>query len=523
MKKKLFITLCILAVFAMGASRLPGLMHGSSLHTDEEVFLNAGEGMSKLLLGQSDTYTPPKFYPEGGFVLHVPMQLVRLALHLRADRVLMGRLAGLSYFLLGVGLGLAVLRRFFTKAPAASALYLLTMTFGLIHVEQSRYATGDTATFLFLMLLLCFSFLGMERKKLRHFLFASFAAGLLCAIKYPLAYFVLIPYLGFRRVFEGADKKTVAKSTWLAAGFFFLGFLLLSPKTLTSPAYLFLTAAHETHNYMAGTNLTEVGGPHNHLIATVVYTLLYSGMPLLGGAVAWHWGKGIRRFREKSGVALMKDAIIPAVSIGFFVYNLFVTAVFMRTYYPFFCILELYCAALGAEWLRDGGKKRTALVILCAFMTLRGGLLLTILGTDDGTQTMQRFMENVSRESYSFITELKPGHMAFKDADLPMRVVATDLKDDRFRESLRLQEGELLISTWQEHGIGNAYPLPIFSKPVKEYICLWRDFKAENEAYYLGQLYPDWYYYLFGFHVKGSSGMIFEFPANRFYLNPIAN
>lgn len=515
-----FLLLSLIPV--IGALRLPGLMHGSSLHTDEMVFLRSARSLAALLLGQAGTYETAKFYPEGGFTLHMPAQLVRMIAAPGADSLLWGRMTGLIFFLLGVGLGLAVLRRFFCRDTSAAVLYLLTMGFGLIHVEQSRYATGDTATFFFLMVLLYQSFRGMESGALRRFLYACLAGGVLCAIKYPLVYFLIIPYLGFRKTFAGADKKRVAKYTGLAALCFLGGFLLMSPKTLTDPAYLFWTAAHETHNYMAGTNLTEVGGPHNHLVAVAAYTLLYSGMPLTAGAVVWQWVGSIRRFREMDGTALMREAIIPAAALGFFVYNLFVTAVFMRTYYPFFCILELYCAGLGAKWWSAGGRKKLVLSLLCAFMVLRGGALLTILGCDDGTQTMLRFMENVPRDSYSFITELKPGHMAFGDTDLPMRVIAVDLKDERFEKSLRLEDGELLISTYQAHGICKPYPMPIFNRPVKEYIALWRDFRRENSGFYLGQLYPDWYYSLFGFDIKGTTGTIFEFPANQFYLNPIS-
>lgn len=513
--------LLLMILLVLGATRLPGLMHGSSLHPDERVFLNAAEGLSRFLLGLSSGYTAPKFYPEGGFVLHTPMQLLRMAFHLNIDPTAAGRLTGLILFLAGVSMGLKVLRRFFTKDISATVVYLLTMAFGLIHVEQSRYATGDTGSFLFLMCLVYWSFLGMETGKLRFFLLACIAGGFLTADKYPLVFFLLIPYLGFRKTYGGSPRKQLSRDTWKAAGCFLLGFLLLSPKTLTSPAYLFWTAAHETHNYMAGTNITEVGGPHNHLIAVTVYTLLYSGIPLLPGAVAKQWLSGIRAFREKNGSELLRDSIIPAVCVGFFLYNLFVTAVFLRTYYPFFCLLDLYCAALAAKWLK-GHKGKAVLVLLCTVMCLRGGLLLGILGTDDGVASMKRFMEDVPREKYTFITELKPGYMAFPDTELPMRVIATDLKDDRFYADMHLLPGELLISTYQEYGTCTKYPLPIFNRNVKEYISLWQDFKEANSAYYLGQLYPDWYYSLFGFWVKGSTGMPFEFPANQFYLNPIS-
>lgn len=516
-----YIMILLVLLLAIGAVRLPGLMHGSTLHTDERVFLNAAENLSRFLLGQAETYETPKFYPEGGFMLHTPMQLLRLALGLEVDRIILGRLTGLICFLVGTALGFIILKKYFTEDRAAAVIYLLSMTFGLIHVEQSRYATGDTGTFLLFMALLYFSFRGMEMGKMRFFLLAAAAGGCLGAIKYPLTYFLLIPYLGFRKTFSEESRKWIAKNTWFAAGAYAAGFLLLSPKTLTDPTYLFWTAAHETHNYMAGSNITEVGGPLNHLIAVTVYTLLYSGIPLMAGAVAWQWIQDIRRFREKTGIMLMRDAIIPTVCIGFFVYNLFVTAVFMRTYYPFFCVMELYCAALGAKWFRRGGRKKLALVTLCLLMCLRGGALLTILGIDNGTARMQRLLEKVPRESYTFITELKPGHMAFYDTDLPMRVIAVDLTNERFRESFAMEKGELLISTYQEHGICTPYVLPITNRTVKNYIRLWQDFKEENAQYFIDKLYPDWYYYCFGFGIKGATGMIFEFPANQFYLNPI--
>ena len=59
-------------------SRLPGLMHNSFLHPDEPVFYNSAAGLAAFLTGQADSYAPTKFYPEGGFVLHTPFQLLRL-------------------------------------------------------------------------------------------------------------------------------------------------------------------------------------------------------------------------------------------------------------------------------------------------------------------------------------------------------------------------------------------------------------------------------------------------------------
>ena len=98
-----------------------------------------------------------------------------------------------------------------------------------------------------------------------------------------------------------------------------------------------------------------------------------------------------------------------------------------------------------------------------------------------------------------------------------------DLKEERFAtpEGMELREGELLISTYQEYGVGTPYYLPIFHKTVQNYIDRWTAFKEINREYQVGRLYPDHYYTLFGFWIKGATGMQFEFPCNVFYLRPI--
>lgn len=521
-KRGIFI-FAALALIAL--SRLPGLMHNSFLHSDEPVFCSSASSLAAFLTGQADSYAPTKFYPEGGFVLHTPFQLLKLLFGgAEEDSRFFGRLGGCFYFLLGAAMGLKLLRRFFTKDLSAAAVYLATMLFGLMHIEQSRYATGDTASFFLLMVLLYFSARGMETGGLRFFLLAAAAGGMLTAVKYPLIFFLLIPYLGFRKVFSGGGKKALRRDTWKAAGCFLLGFLLLSPKTLTDPTFLFWTAAHETHNYMAGTNLTEVGGPGNHLISVSLYTLLYSGVPLLTGVTIWQAGKSIPSARHAQGCDYLFRFLIPLVTAGFFVYNLFVTAVFMRTYYPFFVIVDLYCAALCGKWLKQGGGKRIAVMLLCLFMALRGGYYLYVLGEDSGKDSMRKIISTIPETQYTCITELKPGKMAFFQVDLPEKAFqALDLADERFDtpEGMALKEGELLISTYQEYGVGTPYCLPIFHDTVQSYIDRWTDFKEINAQYAVGSLYPDYYYTLFGFWIKGTSGMYFEFPCNLFFLRPI--
>lgn len=510
--RKWLVPAVLIAIFL---TRLPALMHNAHLHPDEPVFYHAAQN----LLGMGQTQST-KYYPEGSFVLHAPFQLI--AILFSVNERLMGRIAGLLYFILGAYVGLMVLRRYFSKTSASITVYLLTMAFGLMHIEQSRYATGDTASFLFLMLLIFFSAMGMETGKMKHFLLAAAMGGCLAAIKYPQAFFLLIPFLGFCRTFAGREMKIKIKNTLLAAVCFLAGFLVLSPKTLTDPTYIFWTCVYEIDGYFSGTNITELGGPHNHLISMVLYTALYAGMPLLTVAAMLKAGKKIIPSWSAQGVEHLLGFVIPIVTLGFFLYNLFVTALFMRTYYPFFCIVDLYCAAYCGSWVSKGKVKRAAVICLCVFTLLRGSYYLYVLSTDDGTASMQKFMEQIDPEDYTFITELGPGQLAFPAEDLPMQANTADLKDARFdTEGYALKEGELLISASQEYLICTPYYLPISNANVRDYIARWAEFKEVNQPYRLGMLYPKHYYYLFGFWVRGATGANFEFPANIFYLNPV--
>lgn len=521
-------TILVCAAFfcLMLLTRYAALTHNGYLHPDEMVFYRSAGFLADFLTGKAPSYAPTKYYPEGGFVLLMPFELVHrwVSPIFEQDARFFGRIGGVLYFLIGVGLGLKILRQYFTKDSGTTVIYLTTMLFGLLHVELSRYATGDTASFLFLMLLILFSAKGMESGQLRYFFLASAMGGVLASIKYPLAFFLLIPYLGFRKVCAADEKKMIAKNTWNAAGCFFVGFLLFSPKTLTDPTFLFWTAAHETHNYMAGTNYIEVGGPLNHLFSVIVYTLLYSGFPLLTGLAVWQCGKAVPAARKEDGCKYLFQFVIPLVTGGFFLYNLFVTALFMRTYYPFFVILDIYSAVLCGDWLKKHGWKKAAVIVLGAVMVLRGGYLVWILSTDSATENMQAITAEIPGDCYTSIKGLTPGKLGYLAEDLPQFDGFEDLSDERFSnpETAKLQPGELVISTTQEHGFCSPYPFPIMHKAVRSLVGRWSEFKQINASFEIGRLYPEYFYWMFGYWLKGSTGTIFEFPSNIFYLNPIS-
>lgn len=64
-----------------------------------------------------------------------------------------------------------------------------------MHIEQSRYGTGDPISFFLMMLLIYFASLGIESPKhqLSCVFFCFFISGMLAAVKYPLIFFCVIP------------------------------------------------------------------------------------------------------------------------------------------------------------------------------------------------------------------------------------------------------------------------------------------------------------------------------------------
>jgi hypothetical protein len=44
---------------------------------------------------------------------------------------------------------------------------------------------------------------------------------------------------------------------------------------------------------------------------------------------------------------------------------------------------------------------------------------------------------------------------------------------------------------------------------------------ADNAEYYIGSIYPDYYYWLFGWWVHGSTATSFEFPSVYVYYRPL--
>ena len=513
----LFIVLGMVLLILL--TRAAALEHNRALHPDEHVIYLAADSLKDRVLGRAPSFEEVKEYPEGSIVLQTPFHLAAsLAGDAAPDPQIIGRWASVIFFTLGAVLWMAVLRRHFDNHPAALISGALIMVFSLIHIEQSRYGTGDAVSFFLLswILLLCGAAAddGPDASPRRLFA-AAFLAGVLGAVKYPLLFFTVLPAaVAARRFGKGWLRNP---RTWGMVLLTAAGFLLCSPKLVADPVnYLYHLLAKESHDYLRYGNLCEVGGPVNHLLSLTVYLLLYSGLPLAPVFLV----SALRRSagpEEKDGETFLFRRVLPWALGVFFVYNLFAKSLFMRTYYPFFCLADLYAAAGAGQWFRRGGGRRRAAVLLAALLVIRGGWNVLAMTESDGIRRLETLVERASGENWRRTVLLKPGHFLPLDRTALAAPEETDLLET---EPWSLDSGEMVITSTQAHSRCSRYILPSPNADARTLIRRWEDFQRLNDPWRVGSVYPEYYYWLFGYWVKGTTGTDYEFPTNTVYFRP---
>ncbi|MBQ7736604.1 MAG: glycosyltransferase family 39 protein [Oscillospiraceae bacterium] len=514
----LVMTACILL------TRIVTLTHNMGLHPDEHVFYLASDSLAKYLTGRASGFQEIKEYPEGAIILLAPFHLLGMAVTalsgISAPPQVWGRIGSLVYFILGAWVGLVLMVKYFGRSRSALAVYCATVVFSLLHLEQSRYGTGESLSFFLLTLLLLLSADALSDGAGRPFgklCAASFLTGLLGAVKYPQVFFFAIPCFALFRL--------VGKSWWKSKRFFLMlllllaGFLAVSPKLLASPyQFLFHLIAKESHAYVRYGNPCEIGGPINHLLSLTVYFTLYSALP---ASPVFLWAGIKKAGPDRDGTDHQKALFcrfLPVLLGVFFLYNLFAKSLFMRTYYPFFFLSDLYVAAAAGKWLERGGWRRAAVAAAVLVLVLRGGANVAAMTEDTGTARLQAIVNASVTDSWNKTTLLLPGH--FLEIDYTGLKAPVNL-DLTFEESPgELESGELVIASTLDHSRANHYIVPPFNRDVKDIIRRWDDFKAVNEKYRVGSVYPEYYYWLFGYWVKGTTGTDYEFPTNTIYYKP---
>ena len=417
----------LITVFLVALTRGLTISHNMELHSDEHVFFTAAQSLKGYLSGSSPVYEEVKEYPEGAIVFQLPFHILTAVINRLCSAGisprLSGRIADVFYFTIGVALGGVIIYRFFSKKPVYTALYGLIAVFSLLHIEQSRYGTGDAISLFLLMsvVLLTASGLSAEKRRGMHVAFAVFAAGAAGAVKYPLVIFAAIPAFAAVRLMRGAPRgrKLAAAAAFLAV--LWLGFAVFSPKAALD---------------------------------------------------------------------------------------------------PFFFLGDLYVAAAAGNWLQRGGARRAAVLALSAFMVLRGAWLVGAMSARNDGARMTALIESAVDDSWDKTTILS-GYIIFPDGlEDEKETTVVNITDARFagEDAMRLAPGELFIAGARDFAIGGfQYNFLPKKYSVFDSSTAWRSFAAVNEEYCVGRLYPQYYYYLFGCWLSGTTGTALEFPTCTVY------
>lgn len=521
--KRSFIRIALFTVVLILLTRVITLTYNRQLHPDEHVFYASVHSLSQSILESDTPFVENKEYPEGTYIFQLPFQLAgqifRNAIGIGGTKGIqqIGRLASVFYFVIAVLLGLRLLWRYLGKSRVSLWIYGLTMTFSLFFIEQSRYGTGDIITLMLVMLLINLTAQAMESdSKNKWWAAAFFVSGVLGSIKYPLLVFTLIPLTAF--LSRPGSRKVRRMALFLAA--IAAGFFLFSPKTLMDPGYILRVIDREGSAY--GFSRADSLIPVRNLVNLGLYLLLYSDFPLLPpvvlGGFVWHFVSRIpsrSATAQKPDSALLFEYIVPGVCLFFFVYNLFVAVQFFRTYTPFFGMATLYTAAAADSLFSKNKWSKAAVLFLAVCMILRGMAFVWVL-SDEGKiqEKLSAIVSGAVDENWkeTWYTCLFSFRVA-EDADVTVH-------DHHFVEPLvehnggyALQPGQLVVTgaqafyLGQPHLVGNA----------TANVITWSAFTEANRDYYVGQLYPDFCYYLFGGWIRGSTLSQYELPCHHIY------
>lgn len=527
------VLLLLLILLTRGLS----LRYQMAIHPDEYKFARATDSLMNALLEPDAEFVEVKEYPEGAYLYHLPFHLMGRLLEwkfgLPYNMGLCGRVSSVVWFCLAVLLGVRLLTRYMGGSKAAVWLYGLSMCFSLFFLEHSRYGTGDMISLFLIMLVITLTARSAEERFAGWLPWLTFfICGSLAAVKYPLVLFVLIPLVMLWYCIPEKPSRKLLYSL-LGLALVFLGLLLFSPKAIGDLGYFARVIQREMDAYVYSGTTYEAGGLLNHIASLTVYTLFYSDFPLailLTAAAALRWLSGfvnkLRRGERMPAQEFMFHMLIPALAILFFAYNLFPKLLVFRTYTPFFGLAVLYGSLLLGQLWEKGKKQQTVIALLCCLMVLRGAGLVYVMSSQQRVQgNMMAQIAQAVDESWEKTIFLKPYEIPLPDVELKSeeRITLLDYVEKRGGDP-SMSPGTLLITGAYEYLV-NDYMLPVLgsdetSEKVRNEAYQWEFFKEINQCHYVGQSYPDWYYYLFGGWIRGGTLSATVIPCNQVYYFP---
>ena len=522
-KKRSFVLLCALLVLLVLLTRMVCITHEIKNHPDEFVFVHSSVSMTNVLLGVEEQYSEIKPYPQGSYFFYVPFQLLASLIGRDFTGAIANRIGAVCYFTIGALAGLTFTRRYF-KSRIASWIYVLICVFSIFHIEQSRYGTGDAVTFALLMLGMYCSARGVETGKAIYIYLSFTLVGFTAAVKYPLMYFVLMPACA---AVQATRKKPLRRILYLISGLLVMlaGFLLLSPGVVKDIGYLKAVIMRETDAYMqSGTAIESSGGVLNNFLSVCVYWFLYSDILFS----PFFFTAGLIRFRKDSGEERKSASTafititMPVVLGGFLLYNLFISLLFMRTLYPFFVIILPY-VAYGCSLLFR--KRRVVAVLLVAVLVVRGCMLTVALVPASRRGHMEECLRRANEISGGKRTVSLATDFFFTGGKIKWAEEAEDVLVLKQNELIlegfpEFRGGDTIVTGALEYAMAGSHIVPIDDKYFIRLIDDWQKIKENHAGHYVGQAYPQYYGWLYGLWVKGSTLSQYDFPVNYVYAIP---
>lgn len=512
--EKSFVLILLFMLIGIVLTRFLVLTHEMDHHPDEIIFYDAASSLKDHFLHGTE-YQEIKEYPEGAYVFQIPFHLLAECFPSVQNAQLWGRIASVFYFCVACVIGCLILRQFLCCGSKALHFYALIMIFSLLHIEQSRYGTGESISFFLLMLLLYATSCALTaRYDVPWLMLSGLCVGALGAVKYPQVYFVLIP---FAAIFLQQRPKT--SRILIVLGCVIGSVLMFSPKAAKDLMYFIRVCEIEMDAYVHVGNTAEIGGKKNHIFALVVYHTLYSDFPLSLPILLLAVIEQLRKQTSKqTPLGLLWQVFIPIIVAVFAGYNLFTATMFFRTLYPYFCICSLYIASIAGRILAQERWKRLVLYALCSLMILRGGALLAVMTDHQAGERLKQVYQAQVCESDGTIL-LGPG--VYTKVEWPIfQQPVTKLQVNDLQEPLELKPGQALLSATLTYARAGEYPFAIVNEPLENQIATWKAFRQANQQWKIFETYPKWIYQVFGYWVKSSTGSEYEFPLNELYYRP---
>lgn len=333
-------------------------------------------------------------------------------------------------------------------------------------------------------------------------------------------------------LFKGKHDKQLPLKIFGMVLVLYIGFAICSPKAAFDPMYIYRASTRELSEYMSN-EVSLTARIWSNFMSVLSYTLLYSGFPFAPVFLIISF-RDLRKYVFfKRNIQILFQYIIPVLILTFFTYNLFASILFVRTFYPFFFLSDIYVAVTVSHWLYS--KRKAIALALFLLTVLRGGYLIYLLSDDSDSMRMAQILQDTVDDNYQKTTIIEASLVIPDSSFSPINLNKVPIYDSRFSDaqSVKLEKGELLITgaflyermpfkfsfypSDSATFYGKLLDMSLLDDCSSSGDEKWAVINQVNEEYLVCKLYPEYYYYLFGYFLYGTTDTCYEFPTNYIY------